>query len=209
MINYKQKIKNNIVKHHGEPQSLDDLARTVIRIIGKKRKVLGFAWEINLTDVRCSHDAPINGQTCWSSREAEDGRPTTYPGFHGRVWIRYAGSSNGFGSDPFESTLTYPGTGGFGSYDGPWKTISSAVFKRWGHRRIKGRYPEPEVYSWDYRFYLDDWPLIVEATEKAKVLALLKGTSMTTRHRFLWEDPETRAADRAFIKQQDDVEASL
>jgi hypothetical protein len=210
-MNYQQQLKDRMVKQFGEPQSLDELAQTVIQTINTYRdhsrahrpktaaRVVGFAWDIAYGEVSNTHDCPIKGKTNWGRRDKD--APTSYPGWRGRVWIRYGDEHrNGFGSDPFGITLTYPGTGGWGSYSGPFQKISKARFARYGHRHNPEDYPEPQIYSWDYRFYEDDWPAVKDWVEKQKVVAALTNTAPKTSHKFEWWDPAIRARDDQFLK---------
>ena len=130
-------------------------------------------------------------------------------GWLGRVWVRYAGRCESFGSDPFKATLTYPGTGGWGGYNGPWEQLNNAWHKvvspqcyRNG-RRIpvpKDLYPEPQAYSWDYRLFDQDWPGVTENLERQQMWDLLSDRKpQTITHEFLWEDPEIAAQDREFM----------
>ena len=204
---YRQQIRRGIVARFGEPRTLDELARTVIHTIDRHLadreksqhdRVVGFAWALQYCEVSNSHDAPIGKKTNWS-RVGE--LPTTYLGYQGRVWIRYSDHARGHGSDPFRSTLTYPGTGGWGSYSGPFDCIASGRFQRYGHTHGAETYPEPQVYSWDYRFFEDDWPLIKQARERDRIMDLLRGeTHVYHTHRFEWWDPEIRARDDLFLK---------
>lgn len=216
-MNYREQIKDKIVKQFGEPKSLDELALTVIRVIETysetprarpKARVVGFAWDIHYGDVSNTHECPVGGETNWGGRDED--KPQSYPGWRGRVWIRYANERKGgfgFGSDPFRITLTYPGTGGWGDYDGPFKKISTARFRRYGHRHDPECYPEPQIYSWDYRFFAADWPGLSDWREREIVLAALKGRSPSNHHRFEWWDPLTRDQDDQFLKDPETIYA--
>jgi len=177
MPNYKQATKDKILKIYGhEPTSLDDLAHCVIAMVNtfkgrseKSTKITGFSWQISYDQkVRNTHNCPINGETNWGNEKPN--APKGYPGWSGRVWIRYVKYPDSFGSDTFESSLTYPGTGGGGEYDGPFK-------------RKDGGY----ICSWDYHFFSDDWPLINDGLMMLDILENNKLTR-TYKHNFLWED---------------------
>lgn len=209
-------IKSNILKVYGrEPETLDELARCVIAVIESQEngdiferknrkvkkmfKVLGFAWDICYTEgVSNTHSSPEGHPQNWRQT---DGIPKCYPGWTGRVWIRYSEECRSFGSDPFAKTLTHPGTGGFGGYNGPWESIANHRFKRYGHGQPKKAYPEPKIYSWDYKLYDLDWPLIAKWVEKQRMWAELSGQPWQTRHKFEWTDEETLAADATFIAE--------
>ena len=201
-MNHKVEIKKDILKVYGrEPRSTSELAECVIKVIDRKTPVAGFAWDIRRdTSVSNTHDCPIDGVTNWGGRDQN--RPFGYPGWEGRVWIRYKSDKETWGSDPFHATLTYPGTGGWrGSYDGPWQKISRAWHKAHPNQNKKGfkpRYPQPQVYGWDYRFFDSDWPDLYYT----EIFDIIKG-SKRTKHKFLWEDPEVVDADRDFISKFD------
>lgn len=208
--------KQYILDAYGhEPNSLDDLARCVIAVIehqmntdGFSRsrrvkqdpyKVLGFAWNIQYTDmVSNSHSAPVGYPQNW---RGEPNLPKGYPGWNGRVWIRYADPCRNFGSTPFSKTLTYTGTGGAGGYGGPWEAVSACRFQRYGYRSEKNRYPEIHCYSWDYRFYEHDWPELSTWVEKQKILSVLSEKPWQRGHTFVWIDEETLAKDREFMAE--------
>lgn len=191
-----------------EPATLDELAECVIAVIEsqydsrepvEKFKVLGFAWELRHSEhVSNGHSSPDGYPQNWGRKE---GLPTGYPGWTGRVWIRYSKEPRSFANSPFPQTLTHTGTGGAGSYNGPWSNVAHHRFKRYGHISPKNSYPRIHCYSWDYRFYDLDWPLLSQWVEKQKMWAELKGQSWDDCHRFKWIDPATLQADLAFIEE--------
>lgn len=201
--------KKKILDIYGkEPATLDELAECTIAVIealptrssSSKQssiplKVVGFRWEIRWSEtVSNSHDCPLNGVTNWGNRNAD--APSSYPGWTGRVWIRYNRLPDSSGSDGFENTLTHTGTGGFGSYDGPWKAIASAHHHAYGHKNKKS---EPNVYSWDYRFFAADWPGVSENEVKRRNWAVLQNKKYEDKHTFMWEDADTKTADTEFL----------
>lgn len=204
---YLQSTKNKILELWGrEPRSLDELAECVVKVIGHYKyrhfskhgttvitpKVVGFKWDLSYGPVSNSHSRPIGGIKNWGGDVP--GGPRNYPGWAGRVYIRYADSPPSFGSEPFGSTLTYPGTGGFGAYSGPWQTVTSWYYYT---RCAKQQAPisEPQVYSWDYRFFSSDWPDLgfYELFEKVKT------GQQQRQHSYCWYDPETQHKDQQFI----------
>jgi hypothetical protein len=195
-------IKANILKVYGrDPATLDELAECVTAVINSQLAdpVVGFAWDLVYSDlVSNSHSSPEGLVENWLGKPH---LPTGYPGFTGRVWIRYGGTPKSWGSDPFRLTLTHPGTGGAGSYSGPWAGVSASRFHRYGHRQVQDAYPEIHCYSWDYRFYLEDWPGIAAWVEKQQMMSLLSGRPWQTSHRFSWNDNQTAAADAAFMAE--------
>ena len=199
--------KKHVLDIYGrEPETLDDLARCVIAVIERETyyraggregcKVLGFAWDITYNDhVSNSHSAPVGYPTNFSPFQ-NPGRPTGYPGWQGRVWIRFEYWPT-FGSAAFERTLTHTGTGGGGAYNGPWTKVSHSHFS--SPREIKDQYPEPQIYSWDYRLYELDWPGIKVWREQQELIDRLSGTNRCVSHNFQWTDPDTARRDLELI----------
>lgn len=193
--------KQQVLKIFGkEPETFDELAQCTISVIERtsKSKVLGFAWDIRYMTVPNSHNAPLSGKTNWGSRDPSV--PNYYPGMYGRVWIRYDHSYQ-LGSNPFCGTLTYPGTGGGGSYSGPFSEINNIRFRRYGHYDPVGSYPRPCVFSWDYRFFIDDWPAIKDTISQQLLFEKLVNKKSIIVHKFLWQDPETLDNDIKFIDE--------
>ena len=190
-----------------EPGTLDELAQCVVAVInhniGAKSpaRVVGFAWDVRHSDkVSITHSSPEGYPHNWGGRDPD--APRGYPGWSGRVWIRYANkTANSFGSAPFEKTLTHPGTGGGGAYNGSWENISHARWKRYGHTKSKNAYPPIECYSWDYRFYEFDWPELARWVEKQRVWSELSNKPLCLSHKFEWNDAAVAAADLEFIAE--------
>lgn len=183
-----------------EPDNMDDLARSVMKVISFRTPILGFAWNVRHGDVSNTHYCPESGVTNWGGRNSKV--PRSYPGWTGRVWIRYAPHKKDiFGSDSFSQTLTYPGTGGGGCYDGPFKEVYNTFWKRFLRDRKSATYPEPDIYSYDYRFFDDDWPLIGSMVSQQKMLGKLSGKQVILHHMFEWQDPDTVKKDQEFIEE--------
>jgi hypothetical protein len=206
--------KKKIIDCYGhEPTTLDELAYCVIANLNRfdgrnkeKCKVVGFSWDITRREVSNSHSAPLNGVENFMG---DKNRPTSYPGWSGRVWVRYQSKITMFGSHPFRNTATHTGTGGFGSYSGPWEAISRQFYEnKINNIAVTGvKIPEPQVYSWDYKIFAADWPLVdqnfIDTYSKHHAWAVLNNQRVDqsiTKHRFLWEDPETKAADQAYME---------
>lgn len=202
-------IKTSILKQFSrEPTTMDELAQLVIDITDHKVKkhqvrVVGFAWNLGRSSsVSNSHNSPEGYPQNWGGKK---GLPDGYPGWQGRVWIRYSPSClPSFGSDPIRHTLTHTGTGGGGTYNGPWELINATRFKYLGNRSLnRDIYPEINCYSWDYKIFDYDWPLIAEAYEKDKVWSILseQKPNLSPHHQFKWTDPEVEEADLRFIRK--------
>ena len=213
-MNWKMENKQRILDIYGhEPTDLNDLARCTMAVINHnlagQSRLLGFSWRLNFQEVSNSHYCPIDGVTNWGGRTP--GAPRSYAGWYGRVWVRYENSPKSFGSDPLRGTLTHTGTGGFGSYNGPWHDISHAIHNTYStkNRKGKGKSKEPQLYSWDYRVFDADWPLISDEFQQLRIADILSGDFKTHSHSFLWEDPLTKIIDHQEIiaRRQTQIDA--
>jgi len=204
-----------------EPASMDELAQCVIAVanahcehsMAKQTKitpgpwVVGFSWQLWRSPlVSNTHSCPLDGVENFGCKKHQ---PLGYPGWNGRVWIRYASPMYGtHGSEAFKGTLTHTGTGGSGTYNGPWTAVSKTRFDRYGLRCGPDIYPPIDAYSWDYRIYDQDWPLVTQSYSKQQMWNILSNSNKSqgvTTHDFLWEDPSTKAADRKFLMNHEEV----
>lgn len=192
--------KQRIIDIYGkEPDNLDELAHCVIKVIESQYncqpctyqqtgatnlKVVGFAWDLKYGLPQFRRHHPVE-----SNRE----RDSKYLGWSGRVWIRYEELIGPFGSDPFNMTMTYTGTGGRGGYSGPWDGLSTLHYNK-PHKD----YSRPIIYSWDYQLFDNDWPNL----SKSYLFDIMQGTTKNMKHCFIWEDPATKQLDQEFIKTQ-------
>lgn len=204
-------IKQDILKIYGkEPETLDQLAQCVVKVIessivrkhadlDKGPNVVGFAWEISHRNlVSNSHSSPEGYDQNWG---AKPGKPVGYPGWEGRVWIRLK-SRPRFRfcfSDHFNNTLTYTSTGGHGSYNGPWSRVATTRFSKYGHGR-GGAIAPVECYSWQYKIFDYDWPLVTKDFEMEKACSILRGdVCYNPCHSYSWTDPTTLEQDNQFL----------
>jgi len=193
-----------------EPETLDEIGEACVKVIQMSTPIIGFAWRVVSGDtISNSHNCPLSGYQNWSGRNDAPRTLQGYPGFIGRVWARIDPASV-FSSSDFKKTLTHTGTGGFGAYDGLWHLISSAVYQSKGLENFNYR-REISCFSYDYRFYLDDFPAYKETFEALKAewtkeymwdkLKMRRISSkFVTSHAFKWEDPETKQEDQHFIE---------
>lgn len=173
-----------------EKDILDRFAKSIISNISKKRKVIGFCWNI---------DYHQNTRPYWPHTESA-------PGFEGRVWIRYANNAQGFGSDGFRETKTYTGTGGAGSYGGPWDSVYCHEYYA---RRLGLEIERPSVewcYSWDYRFLLclnqEHLGELEEIINHENLMGRLKGSgSFYLNHRYLFNEDGIVEKDCKFVEE--------
>ena len=115
-----------------------------------------------------SHSRPHNGVTCWSSQEAKDGRPRSYPGWSGRVeWIvRWPKEWDGIylGSDLFRDNCgrsrvrAYSGTGGGG-----------------GMRYSEKHGCHVQSFGYDFRMFAADWPGMARVIARQQFAEVLAG----------------------------------
>lgn len=203
---YKQQCQDRLFQQRGSPSTLDELGELLIAHInskGKQPQVLGLHWEISyIKMISNSHSAPVAGVQNFERNAA---LPKGYPGFAGRIWFRL--NKSGLGSSALSESLTYTGTGGYGTYNGPYRALSrnwhSYQVARDQNKQIllKHKISEPEVYSYDYRIYLADWPLLEKTINQQIIVNTLKGNPTEIVHRFDWVDNETQQQDREFVRE--------
>ena len=134
------------------------IVRTNKNLEKYNNKLIGLVFEVRYSKiVGNTHSCPINGVTNWALRE--EGKPTGYPGFHGRVWLRFMNNQGSFGSNVLYKTGLNTGTGGGGSYDGIWKQLITASYKL---SKVTNETNETELrnkynlfcYSYDCKIFL-------------------------------------------------------
>lgn len=90
--------------------------------------------KLTYSDTVCnSHSCPHNGVTNWNRATFKDGtpKPNGYPGFSGRITFKTSHQPYSFASDILKSTRIHTGSGGGQGTN---------------------------TYSYDVKFFLDDWP---------------------------------------------------
>lgn len=201
------------------PKTLDEAAECVISVINQHVPIIGFQWDIDYSScVSNSHRAPIG---CARNFNRDPNLPTGYPGFEGRVWVRFANKEyTGFASDAFANTLTYTGTGSAGAYNGPWSAVTVAYNLLRMKMRGEAIPPRPVLFSWDYRFYLSDFLGLPESMQQPaaehaavneqiaqeNVWRILQDLSpqplnrLRLNHRFLWEHESVKQADQEILQ---------
>lgn len=197
--------RDKLFAQYGEPTTLDELFEWIKAVIGEQDVgILGLSWDITYTDkVSNSHRAPIGEATNW---DRDTTKPCHYPGFGGRLWIRYKNYPKTFGSEPVEKTFTHTGTGGVGGYIGPWERAISAYYNynlpRRGERVQKAVGTKPHCFSWDYRFFLQDFPALQKNIEQQQVLNILSGDTepLCINSKKTWTDPQAEIDDNEIIR---------
>ena len=188
---------------------IETLVDHIVSEVNKKsqRKLVGLQLELSWCDrVSNSHNAPIGKRTNFTR---DPGFPSGFPGWSGRAWARYLKDGDGFASDPFSGTGLHTGTGGFGSYNGPWESLAHSVFKnrsRLWPTVSKYSQVEPQIYSWDCRVFAEDFPEIHNEFTMDRSLEILEGTPRDHQpiYKHLWEDPAQKQRDLellTFIKE--------
>ena len=171
---------------------LDELGSRVIAKISEIDKVIGLAWSLQWSEnVSCTHSAPVGCCTNWTG-SAE--LPTHYPGWQGRIWIRFEPNDNNrCASDLLKTQHIHAGTGGSGSYSGPWSEISGAAWRGKKSDMV-------ECYSWDVKIFDADFPEIAEKNNKDLMWSILQRKKRPTQnHRFEWTDPAVLEQDRSYL----------
>jgi hypothetical protein len=189
-----------------EPKTLDELGNGVCAVIqhnlGKRARLEGLKWDVSYSPgVSNYHNCPFDGVKNWGNEYPE--RPSAYPGFAGRVWARYSNDPGGFGDVLFQGTGTHTGTGGYGAYSGPWQEITSEYY------RHSGRKAGPYCLSWDYKFFIQDWPLVGKNLEREFTMKRLKEERLTKVHTFEFYDTAAHKEDARFIAERQKELAKL
>ena len=212
-----KRVRDRFVAQHGEPANLDELGRALVDHINnlgasskgrdKGQQVLGLVWNISSGEQCNSHNAPVGIPSNFRD-------PERFPAFYGKVWLRLAKPPGYSAADYFEGTCCHVGSGGGGSYDGPWDKIYEMWHKqhrRW-RTRIKPDYPEPILYSWTFTVWLQDWPLIEKHYSKLDMLDMIKGVRvdyLKRNHTFSYEAEGIDAADGKYIQQYAEIDYSF
>lgn len=181
------------------PQKVFDCVLAVLQYNAAKdnNRVVGLTWDVLPGKASNTHSAPHNGVQNFGRKA---GKPESYPGWSGRVWVRYENHGKRHtGSDLFWNTMTYTGTGGFGGYGGPWEwfgNFRTSAAKRLNIGPWEIKPPNENYYSWDYRFYDADWPHIYDEL----LLDILNGVTFG-RSRLEWTCDKQDAIDLAWKQE--------
>lgn len=183
-----------------DPENFDQLGECIIQVMSARTSnpVVGLAWDMTY-DPKTSntHSAPVTGETNWFCKSD---KPLGYPGLEGRLWIRYQKEPQAFtSSSRLGDVLFYTGSGGGGSYGGPWSSVYSRYYRCRG-RKIKPL-QECNCFSWDARIYLADWPKLEQDIEHQHLVNCLNGVKSEFKHSFSWTDPETAKRDQEFLEE--------
>jgi hypothetical protein len=118
-------------------------------------------------EVSNSHSCPHNGVQCWSSHEAKDGRPRSYPGWSGRAeWIV---------AWPKEWDGWYLGGDLFGGFHGGHRTRAHTGTGGGGGMRYSEKHKcHVQSFGYDFRIYAADWPGMARYYEKQRMWKTLK-----------------------------------
>lgn len=193
-------VKDNIIKLYGkDPETLYELAECAIRVVDFNKSKIegatlqGFSWNITYGDcISNSHSAPEGYPRNFGNKP---NLPRGYPGWQGRLWVRYDKEVSTSMSDLFSSALIHTGSGGYGAYGGPWTAISLVPAPFRSGRPLA-------VYSWDLRIFADDWLAIKKNLDKQLTWSILSNQDPLTRHVFSWTDPVVQDEDTEFIRNK-------
>jgi hypothetical protein len=175
-------IKSQILKLNNghEPTTFNEVAECIMNSIRYNIRgtnaLLGFAWNVEYRDhnVHHTHEKHMYDSTDHC--------------MYGRVWIRLEARKKGWSSDLFNNTLSYTGTGGIGSYNGPWTHLYNQKEK------------EIICYSYGFSFMLKDWPnLDAEINKRITFNTLKSHYKEKVNHQFTWTDPDVRITDEELL----------
>lgn len=204
-INPRRIQQDNNFARYGEPCSLDQLFYHIVLVSNANQPVLtGLAVSLRRSEcVPNSHSCPIDGSMNFN------GDPLMvrgYPGWNGRLWLRLEDNTKDFSSTSWcWRTNTHTGSGGFGSYNGPWKDIRQLRHQH-GQRHP---YPEPICYSWDYRIYEQDWPRVAQWWQHMKTVSQLHhNCEPDSNYYFAWENPAIAERDRRYMQELSTAESN-
>lgn len=164
----------------------------------KSNRLLGMCWDIGYSQkVSNTHSCPRNGVTNWSCVPE---KPKGYRGFHGRLWLRYADTMESDARDALFNARIHTGTGGYGSYNGPWSAVTDMYYSKF--KGVMCKAPNINCYSWDFRFYIDDF----EELQKWETLYLLTRDVddiflNNAMHKFLREEDKMKVFDQELLQQ--------
>lgn len=196
--------KQQLLSLFDEPKSLDDLGNGILKYFKNTVhrdhygndvliNIVGLSWELKYTDtIITTHCAPLGKSSSMTN-------PESLPGFTGRIWLRTESDFSGWLSKTISKCVLHPGSGGVGSYDGPWKNVNAAFYNEYGPKPTNTKIPKPIMYSWDCKIFLDDLPLIKQYIENHKLMSTLKSELYSFKHSFLWNDPETAERDENYL----------
>lgn len=174
-------------------QILDEIAPQIFQQVDanlrtQNNSLLGLCFRVSYSDmVGNTHHCPRNGVTNWGQM---NDKPKGYPGFSGRVWVRYASPIAQFGSSVFRDVCCHTGTGGGGGYNGPWQQLIDQ-FHASGLRDHDGAQSlAPVCFSWDVKIFTDDWGTnFADRIETQRMLCKLKNQKMGVSAKWFREFP--------------------
>ena len=197
----KLKERDKLFHIYGEPTNMEELALFVVNVSNhgktEEQLITGISWDVTYGPVSNAHNSPITGVQNWRGKLDS---PRSYTGFYGRIWIRKNGKDEFMSlSERIAKSFTYTGTGGGGSYNGPWGELEQQYIKHKGFFEYK---KELRLFSWEYRFYTDDFPFLYQCEEDILVAMMQSGNK---EHKFksnvFWESEDVKEKDEIFRKE--------
>lgn len=168
-------------------------------------QTIGLKLDVGWSDrISNSHSSPQNGVQNFNS---SNNLPRGYPGWSGRVWIRYAQEARPWGSDSLLQVLLHTGTGGAGAYGGPWQDISSDLYAADPKRYNR----DMHLYSWDCKIWASDHPELwdlhrqmQETLELDNAQRAIQGENplMLPKITWCWQSQQARDYDREFYESR-------
>lgn len=196
----KLRKRDSMFEKYGEPISLEELAIFVVNVsndeLPKKQHITGgISWDINYGYVYNTFESPINGVVNYYS---EPELPTSYDGFFGTIWIRATYDTKLPISRRIENSFTYTGVGGYGCYGGPWSDLERDLISNKNLDFCKEYF---SIYSWDYRFFIEDFPLLFKKIEEEKIISIMQGEKIFCKNnKFFWQNEEVTKQDELILK---------
>lgn len=160
----KSKETLNVFEKFGEPRDLDELGKFVIDVVNSqidsRNEVAGLCFIVDYSTI---YDTVYN--------RFNEIKKIARKGFKGRIWISFKEKPNFITLSTYiKKSNTYTGSGGGGDY---------------GCLYLK--YTPGLMFSWDYRFYLDEFPAIEMAIQEEELICALMNKEYKNHHKFVWE----------------------
>lgn len=200
-VQKKLKERDKLFHIYGEPTNMEELALFVVNVSNhgktEEQLITGISWDVTSGPVSNTHNSPITGVQNW---RGESNLPRSYTGFSGRVWIRKNGEDEFISlGERISKSFTYTGSGGGGSYNGPWEELEQQYIKHKGLFEYK---KELRLFSWDYKFYTDDFPFLYQY-EEDKLVARMQGSNKEPvfKSKVFWESEDVKKKDEIFRKE--------
>lgn len=193
-----------ISKAYGkEPTNCNEMCEAIIAYVNSinPQSLVGLAFEVQYSEnVSNSHSCPHNGVQNFSG---DKNKPRSYPGLSGRIWYRFSDRVSGFSSNIIERALVHTGTGGGGSYGGPYTNADSATYKC----RCAGlKVDELQIFSMDVKIFLDDFPAVKNNIDQHFTFNILQNKRPEFKFSYNYLDESVLEQDRKIIEMSKNLD---